>query len=126
MSDDLDFLPFRNVVFHDAGDHGLAMRLETQESTDGRVFVFGCSLSAWKLCTNMTADDVTATLKLALEASGCNRANVVHKPKLLSDNGSSISPAIWLNGSRTTVWITFGAHRITRKPRARSSAGIKR
>ena len=23
---------------------------------------------AWKLCTNMTADDVTATLKLALEA----------------------------------------------------------
>ena len=44
---------------------------------------------AWKLCTNMTADDVTATLKLALEASGCNRANVVHKPKLLSDNGSS-------------------------------------
>ena len=44
---------------------------------------------AWKLCTNMTADDVTATLKLALEASGCNRANVVHKPRLLSDNGSS-------------------------------------
>ena len=25
---------------------------------------------AWKLCTNMMADDVTATLKLALEASG--------------------------------------------------------
>ena len=36
---------------------------------------------AWKLCTNMTADDVTATLKLALEASGGNRANVVHKPR---------------------------------------------
>ena len=81
---------------------------------------------AWKLCTNMTADDVTATLKLALEASGCNRANVVHKPRLLSDNGSSYIFAIWLNGSRTTVWITFGAHRITRKPWARSSAGIKR
>ncbi len=44
---------------------------------------------AWKLCTNMKADDVTATLTLALEASGCNRANVVHKPRLLSDNGSS-------------------------------------
>ena len=44
---------------------------------------------AWKLCTNMTVDDVTATLKLALEASGCDRANVVHKPRLLSDNGSS-------------------------------------
>ena len=32
---------------------------------------------------------VTETLMLALEASGCNRAEVVHKPRLLSDNGSS-------------------------------------
>jgi len=37
----------------------------------------------------MKADDVTATLTLALEASGCNRANVVHKPRLLGDNSSS-------------------------------------
>jgi len=44
---------------------------------------------AWKLCTTMKADDVTATLKLALDASGCDQANVVHKPRLLSDNGSS-------------------------------------
>ena len=44
---------------------------------------------AWKLCTTMKAGDVTATLKLALGASGCDRANVAHKPRLLSDNGSS-------------------------------------
>jgi transposase InsO family protein len=44
---------------------------------------------AWKLCTTMKAGDVTDTLKLALQASGCDRANVVHKPRLLSDNGSS-------------------------------------
>ena len=44
---------------------------------------------AWKLGTTMKAGDVTATLELALEATGCNRANVVHKPRLLSDNGSS-------------------------------------
>ena len=44
---------------------------------------------AWKLCTTMKANDVTATLELALEVSGCNRANVVHNPRLLSDNGSS-------------------------------------
>ena len=37
----------------------------------------------------MKADDVTKTLKLALEASGCDGANVVHEPRLLSDNGSS-------------------------------------
>ena len=37
----------------------------------------------------MRADDVTETLNLALKASGCDRAKVVHKPRLLSDNGSS-------------------------------------
>ena len=44
---------------------------------------------AWKLCTTMRADDVTGTLELALTASGCDSAKVVHKPRLLSDNGSS-------------------------------------
>jgi putative transposase len=31
----------------------------------------------------------TDTLDLALAVSGCDSARVVHKPKLLSDNGSS-------------------------------------
>ncbi len=44
---------------------------------------------AWKLCTNMKAGDVTDTLELALEASGGDSATVLHKPRLLSDNGSS-------------------------------------
>ena len=44
---------------------------------------------AWKLCTTMKAGDVTDTLELALQASGCDQAKVVHKPRLLSDNGSS-------------------------------------
>ncbi len=44
---------------------------------------------AWKLCTTMKAEDVTDTLELALEASGCDAAHVIHKPRLLSDNGSS-------------------------------------
>ena len=44
---------------------------------------------AWKLCTTMKAKDVTDTLELALEASGCDQAKVLHKPRLLSDNGSS-------------------------------------
>jgi transposase InsO family protein len=56
---------------------------------------------AWKLCTTMRADDVTETLKLALRASGCDHAEVAHKPRLLSDNGASyISSdlADWLEG----------------------------
>jgi transposase InsO family protein len=42
---------------------------------------------AWKLCTTMAASDVTATLDLALAASGCTQARVRHRPRLLSDNG---------------------------------------
>ena len=44
---------------------------------------------AWKLCTTMKTEDVTDTLQLALAASGCDQAHVRHKPRLLSDNGSS-------------------------------------
>ena len=44
---------------------------------------------AWKLCTTMKAQDVADTLELALQASGCDQVHVVHKPRLLSDNGSS-------------------------------------
>jgi len=43
---------------------------------------------AWKLCTNMKTGDVTDTLELALQAFSCGKVNVVHKPRLLSDNGS--------------------------------------
>ena len=50
---------------------------------------FSRYIIAWKLCTTMRADDVTETLTLALQASGCDRADVVHKPRLLSENGSS-------------------------------------
>ena len=44
---------------------------------------------AWKLCTTMKVGDVTDTLDLALQASGCDQATVLHKPRLLSDNGAS-------------------------------------
>ena len=43
----------------------------------------------WKLCGTMPAEDVTNTLDIALAASGCDSAKVLHKPRLLSDNGSS-------------------------------------
>jgi transposase InsO family protein len=50
---------------------------------------FSRYIIAWKLCTTMKAEDVTATLELALKASGLDKATVVHRPRLLSDNGSS-------------------------------------
>jgi transposase InsO family protein len=44
---------------------------------------------AWKLCATMRADDVTATLDLALASAGLDHAAVLHRPRLLSDNGAS-------------------------------------
>jgi len=44
---------------------------------------------AWKLCTSMKAEDVSETLELTLNASGCDQARARHKPRLLSDNGAS-------------------------------------
>jgi putative transposase len=49
----------------------------------------------------MKAEDVTATLDLALKASGLDQAKVIHRPRLLSDNGSSYIAADlakWLDG----------------------------
>ena len=50
---------------------------------------FSRYIVAWKLCATMKASDVTKTLSMALEASGLDSMNVVHRPRLLSDNGSS-------------------------------------
>lgn len=56
---------------------------------------------AWKLCTTMKTSDVTNTLELALQASGCDQVRVRQKPRLLSDNGASYVSgelADWLKG----------------------------
>jgi hypothetical protein len=61
---------------------------------------FSRFIVAWKLCETMKAQDVTATLDLALAASGLDQMTVVHRPRLLSDNGASYVAedlAAWLN-----------------------------
>jgi putative transposase len=62
---------------------------------------FSRYILAWKLCTTMKAEDVTDTLELALQASGLEQVKVAHRPRLLSDNGSSYISAdlaSWLEG----------------------------
>ena len=62
---------------------------------------FSRYIIAWKLCATMKAEDVTATLEMALNASGLDKARVLHWPRLLSDNGSSYISgdlAKWLKG----------------------------
>ena len=43
---------------------------------------FSRHIIAWKLCATMKAGDVTDTLDLALQASGCDQVTVVHKPRV--------------------------------------------
>jgi transposase InsO family protein len=50
---------------------------------------FSRYIVAWKLCNTMQASDVTETLDRALVASGLDQVKVMHRPRLLTDNGSS-------------------------------------
>jgi transposase InsO family protein len=75
-----------------AQNHRLVLRFLAEEVSPTTYAIlddFSLYIIAWKLCTTMKTEDVTATLEMALKASGCNRAAIVHKPRLLSDNGSS-------------------------------------
>jgi len=44
---------------------------------------------AWRLCQTMMAEDVKKTLDMAIETTGIEHVHVVHRPRLLSDNGSA-------------------------------------
>jgi putative transposase len=50
---------------------------------------FSRYILAWKLCTTMTATDVSDTLDIALKAADLDQVKVRHRPRLLSDNGPS-------------------------------------
>lgn len=80
---------------------------------------------AWKLCTTMRAEDVTDTIELALTASGCDQAWSDTSRACSATTGRATYPATWPNGWGTRKWITFAVRRSIRKPRAKSSAGIK-
>ena len=86
---------------------------------------FSRYIITWKLCTNMRAEDVTETLDLALAASGCDKGTVLHKPRLLSDNGpNSIAGELAEYIEAQKMSHVRGARCIPR-PRARSNAGTR-
>jgi putative transposase len=43
---------------------------------------------AWKLCTQMAAEEVTLTLNMAISVTGVKAEKIKRRPRLLSDNGS--------------------------------------
>jgi putative transposase len=73
---------------------------------------FSRYIIAWKLCSTMKAEDVTAMLNLALKASGLDQAKVIHRPRLLSDTCSSYISADlakWLDGQNMDMEHVRGA-----------------
>ena len=82
---------------------------------------FSRYIVAWKLCTTMKAEDVTATLDLALQASGLHEAKAAHRPRLLSDNGSS-----YISGD-LAKWLESPEHRACpRRPLSSHDTGQDR
>jgi transposase InsO family protein len=84
---------------------------------------FSRFIVAWKLCTTMRAGDVTDTLELAPPAATPRRSCT--GPGCSATTARPTSPAIWRAGSRARASPTSAARRTTRRPRARSSAGIR-
>ena len=80
----------------------------------------------WKLCTGMAASDVQDTFDQALAETGLDQANVVHRPRLLSDNGPCyVSGELAAYLRRSKACRIHAVHRIILKPKARLSAGTK-
>jgi putative transposase len=74
---------------------------------------FSRYIIAWKLCATMKAEDVVATLHLALKASGLDQATVVHRPGSYRTMDRATSRPTSPNGSTARTWITFAARPIT-------------
>jgi transposase InsO family protein len=65
---------------------------------------------SWKLATNMSADDVMVTLDEAVQATGVDRIQVRHRPRLLSDNGRQVEGIPCRSGSRTYPLGAISSH----------------
>jgi putative transposase len=80
---------------------------------------FSRYIIAWKLCTTMTAGDVTSTLEKALVTAGCSQVCVRHKPRLRHVQPSKIlhgcsSSMLVADYDRTTLYHPErSSHRIT-------------
>ncbi len=85
-----------SFVFLHPARHCLVDRVEVDRAQEGREAaarhhsVAGSArIGRLQIGADQPTKPVTDTLERALEASGCDQATVGHKPRLLSDNGSS-------------------------------------
>ena len=70
---------------------------------------------------NMAASDVSDTLQVALQASGLDQVKVLHRPRLLSDNGPSYVSNVPFS-TFISILVTSATRRSRREPAAVSTA----
>ena len=87
---------------------------------------FSRFIVAWKLCATMKAKHVTATLDLALATSGLDQMTLFTDRDSCRIMAHPTSRRISRNGWIARRWSMSAARLIIRRPKARSSAGIKR
>jgi len=75
---------------------------------------FSRYIVAWKLCANMRAEDVTATLDLALRASGLDQATPADRPGCCPTTVRVMSLATWPSGLATATSSTCAVRPIIR------------
>jgi transposase InsO family protein len=75
---------------------------------------FSRYIVAWKLCANMRAEDVTATLDLALRSSGLDQATPADRPGCCPTTVRVMSLATWPSGLATATSSTCAVRPIIR------------
>jgi hypothetical protein len=70
---------------------------------------------------NMAASDVSDTLQVALQASGLDQVKVLHRPRLLSDNGPSYVSNVPFS-TFISILVTSATRRSRSEPAAVSTA----
>ena len=77
---------------------------------------FSRYIIAWKVCTTMKADDVTATLEMALDASGLDKPPSSSGQGCCQTTAPPTSPTTWRNGWSATTWPTSAGLHTARDP----------
>jgi RNA-directed DNA polymerase len=83
---------------------------------------FSRYIIAWKLSPTMGASDVTETLDEAIAITGVDQVKVKHRPRLPATTAQRICQASSGSTWAIEAWAISEVLRITRRPRARSSA----
>lgn len=86
---------------------------------------FSRYIIAWKLCSSMRVEDVTDTVQLAIDASGCLSPKIKQPPRLLSDNDPAYIAHDLEKWLKRKALLKFMVHQCIHKHKERLKDGIR-